>query len=82
MRFRGCEQTFPHERLSLPEQALSVLVHLGPQAHLIERAIQLDVVLRALDEDDVPIARTADALVTDCLARNLHAAVIAMRDPG
>jgi hypothetical protein len=66
------EQAFPHERLALPEEALAVLVHLRPESHFIERAVQADLVFRALDEHDVAVARPTNALVADRFSRDLH----------
>jgi hypothetical protein len=66
------EQSFPHERLALPEEALAVLVHLRPESHFIERAVQADLVFRALDEHDVAVARPTNALVADRFSRDLH----------
>ena len=66
------EQSFPHERFALPQQSLSVLVHLRPQPHLVERAVEPYVLLGPLDEHDVAITRATDALVAYGFAGNLH----------
>ena len=66
------EQSFPHECLALPEEPLAVLVHLCPEAYIVECAVELYVRLQALDEDDVAVARTADAFVAKGLARDFH----------
>jgi len=66
------EEPFPHERLPLPQQSLSVLIHLRPQAHQVKRAVEPHLVLRALDEHDIAVAWAADALVADGFARDLH----------
>jgi hypothetical protein len=66
------EQPFPDEGFTLPEQPLAVLVHLRPEADLVERTIEADVTLASLDQDDVAIAWAADAFVAKGFARNLH----------
>src|SRR6476646_11737466 len=66
------EQPFPDERFALPQQSLSVLVHLRPQPHLVERAVEAHLVLGPLDEHDVAVTRAADALVANGFARDLH----------
>ena len=68
----GNEEPFPHECLTFPEESLAALVHLRPEADEIERAFELNLGLRALDEHEVAVTRAADALVADCLARDLH----------
>ena len=65
------EQAFPHQRFAFPQQALAVFVHLGPQAHVIDRAIELGEGLESLNQHDVAVTRTADALVPNRLARDL-----------
>ena len=50
---------------------MAVFIHLRPKPHLIQRAVQLHVVLGALDQHDVAVSRTADALVANRFARNL-----------
>ena len=72
MRRVAHEQPFPHECFALPEESLAVLIHLGPEADLVEGAIELDLELRAQDEDDVAVARAADAFVADGFAGDLH----------
>ena len=49
-----------------------MLIHLRPEAHFVEGAIQLDVVLRALDEHHIAVSWASNALVANRLARNLH----------
>ena len=66
------EQSFPHERFALPQQSLSVLIHLRPQSYLVERVIQPDLVLGPLDEHNVAVTRATDALVAYGFAWNLH----------
>jgi hypothetical protein len=66
------EESFPDERFALPEEALAVLVHLGPEADLIEGAVELDLEFVALDEDDVAVAGAADAFVANGFARDFH----------
>ena len=66
------EQSFPHECLTLPEKSLAVLVHLGPEAHFVERAVEMHVGFCALDEDEVAVAWTADAFVAKGLTWDFH----------
>jgi hypothetical protein len=66
------EQSFPHEGLALPEQALAMLVHFRPEAHFVERAIKAYMLLGTLNEDDVAVPWAADALVTQSFTRDLH----------
>ena len=68
----GCEQAFPDKCLTLPEEALAVFVHLRPEANLVQRAVELDVVLRALDEHNVAVPRAANALVANGFPGDLH----------
>ena len=65
------EQTFPDECFALPEKALAVFIHLRPQAHVIQGAVELSEPFGALNQHDVAVARTADTLVADRLAWNL-----------
>ena len=66
------ELSFPHERFALPQQSLSVLVHLRPQPHLVERAVEPHLVLGPLDEHDVAITWPTDAFVAYGFAGDLH----------
>jgi hypothetical protein len=66
------EQSLPYECFAPPQQALSVLVHLGPQAYLVERAVEAYLVLGPLDEHQVAVTRATDALVAYGFSRNLH----------
>ena len=66
------EQPLPHERFALPQQSLSVLVHLRPQPYLVERAVETHLVLGSLDEHDIAVTRATDALVAYGFSRNLH----------
>jgi hypothetical protein len=72
MRRIADEQSFPDECLTLPEEALAVLVHLRPEAHFVECAFQAHLRFGALDEDEVSVAWTADAFVANGLARDFH----------
>jgi hypothetical protein len=66
------EESFPDECFALPEEALAVLIHLRPEAHLIEGAVELDPELGALNEDEVAVAGAADAFVANGFARDSH----------
>jgi hypothetical protein len=70
------EESFPNECFALPEKSLAVLIHLGPEADVIEAAVQLDLEFVALDEHEVAVAGTADAFVANGFARDLHGAGI------
>jgi len=76
VRLVAREQALPHEGFALPEQPLSVLVHLGPEADFVECAVQVDVRFRALDEHEVAVARAADAFVANGLSGDFHGAAI------
>ena len=49
-----------------------MLIHLGPKADQVKRAVQPHLVFGALNEHDVAIARAADTFIADGLARDLH----------
>ena len=70
----GDEKSLPDERFALPEKPLAALVQLRPQTHLVQGAIEPHFVFRALNEDEVAVARPADALVANGFAGDLHTA--------
>ena len=72
MRRVAHQQSFPHERFAFPEQTLAVLIHLGPEPNFIECAVESHLGLRPLDENEVAIARAADAFVPKGFAWDLH----------
>ena len=60
-----------------------MLVHLGPEADLVEGAVEAYLGLGALDEHQVAVTGSADALVANGLARDLHGGGAAgVRDSG
>ena len=68
----GDEEPLPDECFPLPEESLAALIHLCPEADLVQGAVEPYFLLRALNEDEVAVARAADALVADGFAGNLH----------
>ena len=66
------EQPLPHERFALPQQSLSVLIHLRPQPDLVERTVEAHLMLGPLDEHDIAVTRATDAFVAYGFSRNLQ----------
>jgi hypothetical protein len=49
-----------------------VLVHLGPQAYLVQRTVEVYLVHGPLDEHQIAIARPTDAFVAYGFSGDLH----------